>query len=65
MPLQQQQLLHNGKEMKNTQKLSSLGVNDGDLVMMVSKASTSSRCFIFLICNVCICLCFYVCIAAC
>lgn len=40
--LQQQQLLYNGKEMNNAEKLSSLGVNDGDLVMMVSKASTSS-----------------------
>ncbi|KAL8243324.1 hypothetical protein R6Q59_009582 [Mikania micrantha] len=40
IPLQQQQLLHNGKEMKNFETLSSLGVADGDLVMMVSNTSS-------------------------
>ncbi|KAI3686157.1 hypothetical protein L1987_79830 [Smallanthus sonchifolius] len=40
IPLQQQQLLHNGKEMKNSETLSSLGVADGDLVMMVSSTSS-------------------------
>ncbi|KAI3820441.1 hypothetical protein L1987_07988 [Smallanthus sonchifolius] len=40
IPLQQQQLLHNGKEMKNSETLSSLGVADGDLVMMVSNTSS-------------------------
>ncbi|KAI5674640.1 hypothetical protein M9H77_15004 [Catharanthus roseus] len=42
VPLQQQQLLYNGREMMNSEKLSSLGVSDGDLVMLVSKASSSS-----------------------
>ncbi|KAL9993211.1 putative Ubiquitin-like domain, peptidase A2A, retrovirus, catalytic, UBA-like superfamily [Helianthus debilis subsp. tardiflorus] len=41
IPLQQQQLLHNGKEMKNSATLSSLGVVDGDLVMMVSSTSST------------------------
>ncbi|KAK9733194.1 hypothetical protein RND81_04G050400 [Saponaria officinalis] len=36
--LQQQQLLYNGKEMRNHEKLSSLGVVDGDLIMMVSNS---------------------------
>ncbi|PSR85427.1 DNA damage-inducible protein [Actinidia chinensis var. chinensis] len=39
--LQRQQLLFNGKEMRNAEKLSALGVNDGDLIMMVSQASSS------------------------
>lgn len=48
VPLQQQQLLYNGKEMKNAETLSGLGVTDGDLVMMVSNAAASSRCdFLF------------------
>ncbi|KAL6999062.1 DNA damage-inducible protein 1 [Sarracenia purpurea var. burkii] len=42
VPLQQQQLLFNGKEMRNVEKLSALGVNDGDLVMMVSLSSSST-----------------------
>ncbi|KAJ9568054.1 hypothetical protein OSB04_004020 [Centaurea solstitialis] len=42
VPLQQQQLLYNGKEMKNFETLSGLGVVDGDLVMMVSNSSSSS-----------------------
>lgn len=42
LPLQQQQLLYNGKEMRNHEKLSSLGVRDGDLIMMVSNASSVS-----------------------
>ena len=42
MPLQQQQLLYNGKEMKNFEKLSALGVKEEDLVMMISAAA--SRC---------------------
>lgn len=36
VPLQRQQLLYNGKEMKNSEKLSGLGVKDEDLIMMVS-----------------------------
>lgn len=40
MPLQQQQLLLNGKEIRNAEKLSAVGVNDGDLVMMVSLATS-------------------------
>ncbi|KAG8385963.1 hypothetical protein BUALT_Bualt03G0099800 [Buddleja alternifolia] len=42
VPLQQQQLLHNGREMRNAEKLSALGVGDGDLVMMVANASSSN-----------------------
>ncbi|GJX98654.1 protein DNA-damage inducible 1 [Tanacetum coccineum] len=38
VPLQQQQLLYNGKEMRNAETLSGLGVTDGDLVMMVSSS---------------------------
>lgn len=41
IPIQQQQLLYNGREMRNAEKLGALGVGDGDLVMMVSKASSS------------------------
>ncbi|KAG6407379.1 hypothetical protein SASPL_130368 [Salvia splendens] len=41
VPLQQQQLLHNGNEMGNSLKLSALGVTDGDLVMMVPNAASS------------------------
>jgi DNA damage-inducible protein 1 len=39
VPLQQQQLLYNGREMRNNDKLSALGVKDEDLVMMVSNAA--------------------------
>ncbi|XP_010252984.1 PREDICTED: DNA damage-inducible protein 1 [Nelumbo nucifera] len=39
--LQQQQLLFNGSEIRNSDRLSSLGVRDGDLVMMISRASSS------------------------
>ncbi|KAL3508320.1 hypothetical protein ACH5RR_027721 [Cinchona calisaya] len=42
VPLQQQQLLYNGREMRNAEKLRSLGVGDGDLVMMVSNALPAS-----------------------
>ncbi|XP_019196674.1 PREDICTED: DNA damage-inducible protein 1-like isoform X2 [Ipomoea nil] len=42
VPLQQQQLLYNGKEIRNAEKLSGLGVSDGDLVMMVAGVSQSS-----------------------
>lgn len=42
VPLQQQQLLYNGKEMRNSDKLSAAGVGDGDLVMMVSSAASQS-----------------------
>ncbi|XP_058219053.1 protein DNA-DAMAGE INDUCIBLE 1 [Rhododendron vialii] len=42
VPLQQQQLLLNGKEIRNAEKLSAVGVNDGDLVMMVSLATSSA-----------------------
>ncbi|CAI9760355.1 unnamed protein product [Fraxinus pennsylvanica] len=41
VPLQQQQLLYNGREMRNAEKFGALGVTDGDLVMMVSNASSS------------------------
>lgn len=44
VPLQQQQLLYNGREMRNSDKLSALGIGDGDLVMMVSNAASLSRC---------------------
>lgn len=40
VPLQQQQLLYNGKEMKNFEKLSGLGVKDEDLIMMVSAGAS-------------------------
>lgn len=43
VPLQQQQLLYNGKEMKNAERLRALGVGEGDLVMMVSLSNSSSR----------------------
>ncbi|XP_057430956.1 protein DNA-DAMAGE INDUCIBLE 1 [Lotus japonicus] len=36
VPLQKQQLLFNGKEVRNPEKLSALGVKDDDLLMMVS-----------------------------
>lgn len=39
MPLLQQQLLFSGREMRNAEKLSALGVKDEDLVMMVSNAA--------------------------
>ncbi|XP_030552110.1 protein DNA-DAMAGE INDUCIBLE 1 [Rhodamnia argentea] len=42
VPLQQQQLLYNGREMRNSEKLSALGVKDEDLVMMVSGAASSA-----------------------
>ncbi|KAF3649052.1 putative BTB/POZ domain-containing protein-like [Capsicum annuum] len=42
VPLQQQQLLYNGREMRNSDKLSALGIGDGDLVMMVSNAASLS-----------------------
>ncbi|KAJ8765165.1 hypothetical protein K2173_010656 [Erythroxylum novogranatense] len=42
VPLQQQQLLYNGKEMRNNDKLSALGIKDEDLVMMVSNVPGSS-----------------------
>ncbi|KAJ6770835.1 ASPARTYL PROTEASE DDI-RELATED [Salix purpurea] len=42
VPLQQQKLLYNGREMRNNEKLSALGVKDEDLVMMVSNAAARS-----------------------
>ncbi|KAJ6422962.1 hypothetical protein OIU84_023983 [Salix udensis] len=42
VPLQQQQLLYNGREMRNNDKLSALGVKDEDLVMMVSNSAAIS-----------------------
>ncbi|KAG9448787.1 hypothetical protein H6P81_008752 [Aristolochia fimbriata] len=39
VPLQQQQLLFNGSEMRNPDRLSSIGVGDGDLVMMMANNS--------------------------
>ncbi|CAN1167390.1 Protein DNA-DAMAGE INDUCIBLE 1 [Linum perenne] len=41
VPLQQQQLLYNGKEIRNAEKLSALGVKDDDLIMMVSRGPGS------------------------
>lgn len=38
--LQNQQLLYNGKEVRNSEKLSALGVKDDDLIMMVSNAGS-------------------------
>ncbi|TQE04176.1 hypothetical protein C1H46_010170 [Malus baccata] len=40
--LHQQQLLYNGREMRNSEKLSALGVRDEDLIMMVSTAASSA-----------------------
>lgn len=40
VPIQQQQLLFNGREMRNAEKLSSNGVKDEDLLMMVSAAAS-------------------------
>lgn len=51
VPLQQQQLLYNGREMRNSEKLSALGVSDGDLVMMLSNASSSGSRFLIIICS--------------
>ncbi|CAE5967098.1 unnamed protein product [Arabidopsis arenosa] len=43
VPIQQQQLLYNGNEMGNSDKLSALGVKDDDLLMMmVSNASSGN-----------------------
>ncbi|XP_065861886.1 protein DNA-DAMAGE INDUCIBLE 1 isoform X2 [Euphorbia lathyris] len=43
VPLQRQQLLYNGREMRNSEKLSALGVKDEDLMMMtVSGAAAHS-----------------------
>ncbi|XP_054819750.1 protein DNA-DAMAGE INDUCIBLE 1 [Prosopis cineraria] len=42
VPLQQQQLLYNGREMSNSEKLSALGVKDEDLLMMVSAAPSGA-----------------------
>ncbi|CAJ1960228.1 unnamed protein product [Sphenostylis stenocarpa] len=42
VPLQQQQLLFNGKEVRNSDKLSALGVKDDDLLMMVSGTGAAS-----------------------
>ncbi|CAM8900768.1 unnamed protein product [Rhodiola kirilowii] len=42
IPLQQQQLLYNGKEMRNSERLSGLGVKDDDLIMMVSGAGAGA-----------------------
>ncbi|XP_057991834.1 protein DNA-DAMAGE INDUCIBLE 1 isoform X1 [Hevea brasiliensis] len=42
VPLQQQQLLYNGREIRNNEKLSALGVKDDDLLMMVSSATHSA-----------------------
>ncbi|RXH85082.1 hypothetical protein DVH24_041850 [Malus domestica] len=40
--LHQQQLLYNGREMRNSEKLSALGVRDEDLIMMVSTTASSA-----------------------
>ena len=44
MPLQQQVLHFNGKEMNNVEKLSAIGVHDGDLVMMVASNNRFGSC---------------------
>ncbi|GMP64900.1 hypothetical protein CsSME_00025943 [Camellia sinensis var. sinensis] len=60
VPLQQQQLLYNGREIKNAEKLSAVGVNDGDLVMMVSRASSRFVfCNFLFIFSFCIATCYY------
>ncbi|XP_020990866.1 protein DNA-DAMAGE INDUCIBLE 1 isoform X2 [Arachis duranensis] len=41
VPIQQQQLLFNGKEIRNSDKLSAIGVKDDDLLMMVSSGGGS------------------------
>ncbi|GKB23335.1 Myb/SANT-like domain-containing protein [Tanacetum coccineum] len=41
VPLQQQQLLYNGNEMRSNETLSGLGVADGDLMVTVSNASSA------------------------
>ncbi|WVZ77475.1 hypothetical protein U9M48_025334 [Paspalum notatum var. saurae] len=43
VPLQRQQLQFNGKEMQNAEKLSTVGVKDGDLVMMVPSSDRASQ----------------------
>ncbi|RLM78565.1 DNA damage-inducible protein 1 [Panicum miliaceum] len=43
VPLQQQQLHFNGKEMQNSEKLSTIGVQDGDLVMMLPSNERASQ----------------------
>lgn len=43
VPLRQQQIHFNGKEMQNTEKLSAAGVQDGDLVMMFSTSERPSQ----------------------
>ncbi|KAJ8460430.1 hypothetical protein OPV22_033356 [Ensete ventricosum] len=40
--LHQQQLHFNGKEMRNSDRLSAIGVGDGDMVMMVPQAARTS-----------------------
>ncbi|KAL9259872.1 DNA-DAMAGE INDUCIBLE 1-like protein [Drosera capensis] len=40
--LQQQQLLYNGKVMGNHEKLSGVGIRDGDLIMMMSGAGSGA-----------------------
>ncbi|CAN8259517.1 unnamed protein product [Cochlearia groenlandica] len=42
VPIQQQQLLYNGNEMRNSDKLGALGVKDDDLLMMMSNASSGT-----------------------
>ncbi|KAJ0249360.1 Protein DNA-DAMAGE INDUCIBLE 1 [Hirschfeldia incana] len=42
VPIQQQQLLYNGNETRNSDKLNALGVKDDDLLMMMVSSSASS-----------------------
>jgi hypothetical protein len=42
VPLQQQQILFNGNEVSNSQKLSALGVKDDDLLMMTVSSGTGA-----------------------
>ncbi|XP_062218489.1 protein DNA-DAMAGE INDUCIBLE 1-like [Phragmites australis] len=43
VPLRRQQLHFNGKEMQNSERLSAVGVRDGDLVMMAPSSDRASQ----------------------
>ncbi|KAM1012041.1 hypothetical protein ACFX2C_047317 [Malus domestica] len=40
LEVEQQQLLYNGREMRNSEMLSALGVRDEDFIMIVSNAAS-------------------------
>ncbi|KAI4374831.1 hypothetical protein MLD38_012778 [Melastoma candidum] len=42
VPLQQQQLLYNGREVRNSDRLGAVGIKDEDLLMVVSAAPSSA-----------------------